>query len=211
VCVCVRERERSGREREREEAGREGKRESAALERKKTSFFRRSFFLLRFFPTRDLFFSLSPKLHPTSREAESWFSPFLFLFSFTSAMAPSVSEALSSRRAANGGRAGSSRRAASATAPRATAAAAAAARNARDSSSLPSTSGRVGRERRSMPCLRPVHARSSASAAARRSRSPSPQSTRHDVVGLGQAMVDFSAAVDDAFLAEFGVAKGGRR
>ena len=92
-------------------------------------------------------------------------------------------------------------------------AAAAAARNvgnSSSSSSLPSTSGRLGRDRVPPP-LRLVRAHATNPAQARRSRSPSPQSTRHDVVGLGQAMVDFSAAVDDAFLAEFGVAKGGRR
>ena len=32
-----------------------------------------------------------------------------------------------------------------------------------------------------------------------------------DVVGLGQAMVDFSAAVSDDFLEELGVEKGSRR
>ena len=32
-----------------------------------------------------------------------------------------------------------------------------------------------------------------------------------DVVGLGQAMVDFSAAVSDEFLEELGVEKGSRR
>ena len=32
-----------------------------------------------------------------------------------------------------------------------------------------------------------------------------------DVLGLGQAMVDFSAAVDDAFLEQLGVEKGGRK
>ena len=34
---------------------------------------------------------------------------------------------------------------------------------------------------------------------------------QHDVVGLAQAMVDFGATVDDAFLASFHVEKGGRR
>ena len=32
-----------------------------------------------------------------------------------------------------------------------------------------------------------------------------------DILGLGQAMVDFSAAVDDTFLEEIGIEKGGRR
>ena len=182
----------------------------------------RSFFFF-FFPFQQQIPSLFPSQLPPPdfwKEAESPFplkaTRFFYasiLFAFTSAMASSMSRSLSSRRVGNGSSASSSRRAASATAPRAAAEAAAASRNVGDSSSLPSTSGRVGRDRRSSPpSLRLVRARSSNSAAAaRRSRSPSPQSTRHDVVGLGQAMVDFSAAVDDAFLAEFGVAKGGRR
>lgn len=32
-----------------------------------------------------------------------------------------------------------------------------------------------------------------------------------DILGLGQAMVDFSAAVDDDFLVDLGLKKGGRR
>ena len=48
-------------------------------------------------------------------------------------------------------------------------------------------------------------------------RSPSPTRSRgdggrrYDLLGLGQAMVDFSAVVDDAFVASVGAAKGGRR
>ena len=32
-----------------------------------------------------------------------------------------------------------------------------------------------------------------------------------DIIGLGQAMVDFSAAVPDNFLEQIGIEKGGRR
>ena len=32
-----------------------------------------------------------------------------------------------------------------------------------------------------------------------------------DILGLGQAMVDFSAAVEDNFLEDLGLEKGGRR
>ena len=38
-----------------------------------------------------------------------------------------------------------------------------------------------------------------------------PPTKVHDVVGLGEAMIDFSAFVSDATLESFHVAKGGRR
>ena len=43
------------------------------------------------------------------------------------------------------------------------------------------------------------------------SRAPGTDPPLWDCIGLGEALVDCCAAVDDAFLAEFGVAKGGRR
>lgn len=37
------------------------------------------------------------------------------------------------------------------------------------------------------------------------------QAFQYDVVGLAQAMVDFGATVDESFLYDFDVEKGGRR
>lgn len=163
-----------------------------------------SFFSLVFF----LALSTSPIEEAESQGTRSL--PFFPSFSWLS-MASLMSHALSSRSAASRGGVGSFRRAASATASAPQAAAAGDSLSSPSLLLLPWTSGRVGRGR-SSASVRPVRAlASSSSYSARRSRSPSPQSTRHDVVGLGQAMVDFSASVDDAFLEEFGVAKGGRR
>ena len=65
-------------------------------------------------------------------------------------------------------------------------------------------------------CARPARAAAVTTSSGTSRRSPSPPADRSrprrfDLVGLGQAMVDFSATVDDAFLDAVGAVKGGRR